>query len=358
MALWMWGLLAVGAVSVVARALGAPPLVVFVLSAAGIIPMAGLIGRTTEDLAHHVGPKFGGLLNATFGNAAELIIAGLALREGLLPLVKASMTGSIIGNSLFVLGTGVLVGGLRHGTQRFDAREASRNSTMMLIAVASLVLPATFAAVDPSELAVEEVSVAVAVLLLVVYAAYVAYSLTPAGHADLDEEIGDHVDEEERGAWSRRTALVVLVAATLGTVVLAETLVATVEAATHTLGLSQFFVGLIVVPIVGNIAEHFSAVQLAAKNKMETALAIAAGSSTQIALLVAPLLVLLGLAGGRWLTLVFHPLEIVAVTVAAFLFMVVSIDGETNWLEGVQLLALYLMLAIAFYFLPMQVVGH
>jgi Ca2+:H+ antiporter len=272
--------------------------------------------------------------------------------------VKASITGSIIGNSLFVLGTGVLIGGLRHGTQRFDAREATRNSTMMLIAVASLILPAAFAAVEPSELAVEEVSVAVAILLLVVYAAYIAYSLTSAGQVELNEEIGDHVDEEERAACSRRTALMVLVAATLGTVVLAETLVATVEAATHALGLSQFFVGLIVVPIVGNIAEHFSAVQLAAKNKMETALAIAAGSSTQIALLVAPLLVLLGLVAGHWLTLVFHPLEIVAVAVAAFVFMIVSIDGETNWLEGVQLLVLYLMLAIAFYFLPMQAVSH
>ena len=358
MALWMWVLLAAGGVSLAARLLGAPPLVVFALSAAGIIPMAGLIGRATEDLAHHTGPKFGGLLNATFGNAAELIIAGLALREGLLPLVKASITGSIIGNSLFVMGTGVFIGGLRHGTQSFDAREASRNSTMMLIAVASLILPATFAAVAPNELAVEEVSVAVAVLLLIVYAAYVIYSLTPAGRVELDREIGTHVDEEERATWSRRAALLVLLAATLGTVVLAETLVATVEAATHALGLSQFFVGLIVVPIVGNIAEHFSAVQLAAKNKMETALAIAAGSSTQIALLVGPLLVLLGLVAGHWLTLVFHPLEIVAVAVAASVFTIVSIDGETNWLEGVQLLVLYLMLAIVFYFLPMQVLAH
>jgi Ca2+:H+ antiporter len=354
----MWVLLVAGVAAVVARALGAPALAVFLLAAAGIIPMAGLIGHATEDLAHHVGPKWGGLLNATFGNAAELIIAGLALRQGLLPLVKASITGSIIGNSLFVLGTGVLVGGLRHGTQSFDAREATRNSTMMLMAVASLILPAAFAALDTSAFAVEEVSVAVAVLLLVVYAAYVVYSLTPAGQVALDQEVGTHVDEEEREAWSRRTALLVLVAATLGTVVLAEALVSTVEEATHAIGLSQFFVGLIVVPIVGNIAEHFSAVQLAAKNKMETALAIAAGSSTQIALLVGPLLVLLGLVFGHWLSLVFHPLEIIAVAVAAVVFTVVSIDGETNWLEGVQLLALYLMLAIVFYFLPMPAEGH
>ncbi len=351
---WTWPLLALGAVGLVARIVGAPPFVVFLLAAAGLIPMAGMIGRSTEDLAHHVGPKFGGLLNATFGNAAELIIAGLALREGLLPLVKASITGSIIGNSLLVLGTGVLVGGLRHGVQRFDAREAGRNSSMMLIALASLVLPTTFATVQTSAWVVEEVSVAVALILLAVYVTYIVFSLTPTGRTQLEEELGSHVDEEQRQPWPRGTALTVLVAATGGTVVLAETLVGTVESVTNTLGWSEFFVGLVIVPLVGNVAEHFSAIQLATKNKMETALAIAAGSSTQIALLVAPLLVLLGLGLGNWLTLVFHPLEIVAVGVAAFIFTVVSIDGETNWLEGMQLLALYLMLAIVFFFLPLH----
>jgi len=354
MARWMYPLLALGAAAIVGRVLGAPPFVVFALAAAGLVPMAGLIGRSTEDLAFHVGPKWGGLLNATFGNAAELIIGALALREGLLPLVKASITGSIIGNSLLVLGTGVLVGGLRHGTQQFDAREATRNSTMMLIALASLVLPAAFAASEPDVLAVEEVSVGVAVLLLAVYVAYIVFSLTPAGHTMLEEEMGTHVDEEERAPWSRRVAVLVLLGATIGTVVLAEALVGTVEAVTHALGWSQFFVGLVVVPLVGNIAEHFSAVQLAAKNKMETALAIAAGSSTQIALLVAPLLVLMSLLFGKWLDLVFHPLEIIAVGVAAFVFTLVSIDGETNWLEGVQLLALYLMIAVVFFFLPLH----
>jgi Ca2+:H+ antiporter len=351
---WMWVLLVIGAAGLVARILGAPPFLVFVLSAAGLIPMAGLIGHATEDLAHHIGPKWGGLLNATFGNAAELIIAGLALREGLIALVKASITGAIIGNLLLILGLSALVGGLKFGSQRFDAREAGRNSAMMLIAVASLVLPAAFATVQPTAFIVEEVSVAVAAILLAVYVAYIVYSLTPTGHAQLEEEIGSHVDEEGRAPWPRRTALVVLFAATAGTVLLAETLVGTVESVTHTLGWSEFFVGLIIVPLVGNVAEHFSALQLAAKNKMETALAIAAGSSTQIALLVAPLLVFFGLIVGKWLTLVFHPLEIVAVGVAAFIFNVISTDGETNWLEGMQLLALYVMLAIVFFFLPLH----
>ena len=351
---WMWVLLAVGAAGLVARILGAPPFLVFILSAAGLIPMAGLIGHATEDLAHHVGPKWGGLLNATFGNAAELIIAGLALREGLIALVKASITGAIIGNLLLILGISAFVGGLRHGSQHFDAREAGRNSAMMLIAVASLVLPAAFATVQPAAFIVEEVSVAVAVILLAVYVADVLYSLTPTGHMELEEEIGSHVDEEERPPWPRRTALILLFAATAGTVLLAETLVGTVESVTQTLGWSEFFVGLIIVPLIGNVAEHFSALQLAAKNKMETALAIAAGSSTQIALLVGPLLVLFGLVVGNWLTLVFHPLEIVAVGVAVLIFNVISTDGETNWLEGIQLLALYIMLAIVFFFLPLH----
>jgi Ca2+:H+ antiporter len=351
---WVYVLLALGALSLIARFLGAPPLLVFALAAGGLIPMAALIGHATEDLAHHVGPKFGGLLNATFGNAAELIISGMALREGLLSLVQASITGSIIGNLLLVLGMGLLVGGLRNGRQRFDIAEAGRNSSMMLIALASLVLPAVFAVVEPTQFLVEEVSVAVAVLLLVVYGAYLFYSFTPEGQTTLEEEVGTHVDEEGRQPWSRGRALVMLVAATVGTVLLAETLVGTVEAVTRTLGWSEFFVGLIIVPFVGNVAEHFSAVQLAAKNRIETALAIAAGSSTQIALLVAPVLVLLGFLSGRWLTLVFHPLEIISVGVAAFIFSFVSVDGETNWLEGIQLLSLYLMLAVVFFFLPLH----
>jgi Ca2+:H+ antiporter len=354
MPVWMYVLLGVGAAAIVARLLGLPAMVIFLLSAAGLIPMAALIGRATEALAHHVGPKFGGLLNATFGNAAELIIGAIALKEGLIPLVKASSTGSIIGNSLLVLGMSVVYGGMRHGVQQFDAREATRNSTMMLIALASLVMPAAFAAVEPNHVLVEEVSVGFAVILLVVYGAYIAFSLTPAGQVALGEEVGPRPPEEGEAAWTRRTAGLVLLAATVGTVVLAETLVGTVESFTHVLGWSQFFVGLVVIPIVGNIAEHFSAVQLAGKNKIETSIAIAAGSSTQIALLVAPILVLLGLFFGHWLTLVFQPHEIIAVGIAAFIFTIVCIDGESNWLEGVQLLALYLMVGIVFFFLRVE----
>ena len=353
MPVWMYVLLGVGAAAIVSRLLGLPPILVFLLSAAGLIPMAALIGRATEALAHHVGPKFGGLLNATFGNAAELIIGAIALKEGLIPLVKASITGSIIGNSLLVLGMSVSTEAAPRGAAVRWPR-GHRNSTMMLIALASLVMPAAFAAVEPSGLLVEEVSVGFAVILLVVYAAYIAFSLTPAGRVVLEEEVGPRPPVEGEAAWTRRRSVLVLLAATLGTVVLAETLVGTVESFTHALGWSQFFVGLVVIPIVGNIAEHFSAVQLAGKNKIETSIAIAAGSSTQIALLVAPILVLVGLFFGQWLTLVFHPLEIIAVGIAAFIFTVVCIDGESNWLEGVQLLALYLMVSVVFFFLRVE----
>jgi Ca2+:H+ antiporter len=347
---WMWPLLVAGGLALAARLLGGAAFLVFVLAALGLIPLAALIGRATEDLAYHVGPRLGGLLNATFGNAAELIIAGLALREGLTALVKASITGAIIGTLLLVLGTSLLVGGWRHGIQQFDAREAGRNATMMAMALVSLLLPAVFASVAPNAVRIEAVSVAVAVVLLLVYAAYLTYILREG--EPLPGAAVAPGSATAQVPWARTPALLVLLAATVGTVVLAELLVQTVEAVTATLGWSEFFVGLIIVPLVGNSAEHFGALALAARNKMDTALAIAAGSSTQIALLVAPLLVLLGWGSGHWLTLVFHPLEIIAVAAAAFLFAFVSVDGETTWLEGVQLLALYAMVGAVFFFLP------
>ncbi|MBI3979177.1 MAG: calcium/proton exchanger [Chloroflexi bacterium] len=341
-----------GIAAIIARLAGAPDVVTFALSAVGIIPLAGLIGRSTEDLAHHIGPKFGGLLNATFGNAAELIIAIAALREGLLSLVKASITGSIIGNVLLVLGMGLLLGGWRHGVQRFDSREAGRNSTMMLLALFALILPAVFAFFEPSSFVVEEVSIGFAVVLLLLYGAYIAYSLTPAGEVQLHSELMPPTEiVHAHRMWSAPLAVGVLLGATIATVVLSEILVGTIESVTRTIGLSEFFVGIVLVPLVGNVAEHLSAVQFAARNKLDVSLAIAAGSSTQIALLVAPLLVLLSLVVGRPMNLVFHPLEIVVVGATAGVFTLISFDGESNWLEGVQLLGLYLMAGVVFFFL-------
>ncbi len=364
---WQVIMLALGLAGYIASFVGAPPLLIFALSALGLIPLAGLIGRSTEDIAHFIGPKWGGLLNATFGNAAELIIAGVALRAGLINLVKASITGSIIGNILLVLGTGLIFGGLRHGVQRFDTREAGRNSTMMLLAIFGLILPATFNLADPNAVRVEEVSLVVAIVLLIIYFAYIAYSFTAKETDPIEQEL--HVAEpdepgDEHTPWSRRTAMLVLAGATVGTVLLSETLVGEVEAVIREFGVSEFFLGAIVVPIVGNVAEHFSGITLAGKNKMDIALGIAAGSSTQVALLVAPLLVLLSLVIGpepfnleKGMSLVFLPMEIVAVSAAGFLFNYISRDGETNWLEGLQLVSLYIILAAMFFLIQIPEVG-
>jgi Ca2+:H+ antiporter len=360
MARWLYFLIPFGVGAIVLRAVGAPHELVFIFAALGIVPLAGLIGVSTEDLAHKVGPKWGGLLNATMGNAGELIIAFVALKEGLIELVKASITGSIVGNLLLVLGTGVLVGGFRYGRLTFDPREAGRHSTMMILAVAALIMPAFFhltALSTTTPLAERNENLGIAILLLVVYGAYLTFSLRPEGAIVVHEELPEP-ELTGRTPWPPRIALGVLVLATGGTAVLAEALVGTVEALSHTVGLSQLFVGLIVVPLVGNVAEHFSAIQLATKGKMDISLAIAAGSSTQIALFVAAVLVISGALIGEPMNFVFQPVEIVAVGMSAILFALLAQDGETNWFEGIQLLALYGMVAVVAFFLPSATVPH
>jgi Ca2+:H+ antiporter len=358
MARWLYFLIPVGIVALVLRALGVGPELIFLTSAVGIIPLAGLIGVSTEDLAHKIGPKWGGLLTATMGNAGELLIGIVALREGLLPLVKASVTGSILGNLLLILGMGLFLAGVRFGRVQFNAREAGHHSAMMLLAIAALVLPAVFALSVQDAFVREELSVGFALILLVVYLGYLLYSL----QFDATHEEGEHglasPEAEGRTPWSPRVAFAALIAATVGTGVLAEVLVGSVEHVSHSLGLSEFFVGIIVVPLVGNVAEHMSAVQLAAKGKLDIALAIAAGSSTQVALFVAPTLVFASLLTGYPMDLVFHPLEIVMVAASAGIFAFISQDGESNWFESLQLLGLYLMAAVAAFFLPFSAVSH
>ncbi len=349
---WLYGMLVFGVGAVGAHFAGTSELLVFALAALGIIPISGLIGQSTEALAEHVGPKWGGLLNATFGNAAELIIGIVAINRGLLELVKASVTGSIIGNLLLVLGMGFLIGGWRHGTLRFDPREAGRNSAMMLIALASLLMPAAFAIADPKPDDIHQVSLGVSIVLIIVYGAYIAYSLTDRGAEQLEGEVGPHHLEGGPAPWPVGIALAVLVGSTAATVVLAELLVGTVEHVAERAHLSEFFVGIILVPIIGNVAEHFSAVIFAARNRAEVAQAIAAGSSTQVALLVAPLFVLLSYPLGNKLDLTFTPLEIIVVGAAGLLFAQISNDGESNWLEAFQLLGLYVMAGVVFFFLP------
>lgn len=348
---WLYFLIPLGVVALILRAVGVRAEVVFVTSALGIIPLAGLIGVSTEDLAHKIGQKWGGLLTATMGNAGELLIGLVALRSGQIALVKASITGSIIGNILLVMGMGLLLGGLKYGRLTFDAREAGRHSAMMLLALAGLLLPAFFSLSVPDQFIIEEVSVGVAIVLLLAYITYLVFSTRPEGQLTIGQEIHP-APEDGRTPWRPLVALGVLIAATVGTGVLAEVLVGSVEAVSKTLGFSEFFIGVIIVPLVGNVAEHLSAVQLAAKNKIDISLAIAAGSSTQIALFVAPVLVFGSLIFGYPMNFVFHPMEIVIVGMSAGLFAFINLDGESNWFEAIQLLALYLMAAIAFFFLP------
>lgn len=363
----LWAALTLAAVALASGWLHLPEPLVFALCAAAILPLSAVIGRATEDLADHMGPRFGGLLNATFGNAAELIITIFALQAGLVTLVKASITGSIIGNALLVLGLATLVGGWRHGVQTFDAREAGRHSTMMILAVIGLYLPAGFATIMRDAVVVEELSILVAVVLLLTYGAYVAYGIfMPAGGPRLVVAEPRPVAEGAPSAarvrhaasrhvlWSVRTALAVLLGATVLTALVSELLVRTVEPVTHALGWTELFVGVILVPMIGNVAEHFGAVIVAWKNNMDLSLAIAAGSSTQIALFVAPLLVLASLALGHPMDLVFVPMELLVLGLATAIFAYISQDGESTWLEGVQLLAVYLMAALVFYLLPAQ----
>lgn len=327
----------------------------FVTSAVSLIPLAAVLGNATETVAGFTGPRIGGLLNATLGNAAELIICAVALREGLINVVKASIAGSIIGNVLFVLGAAILLGGLKHGTQTFDSRIASTNATTMALAVVALMVPAVFAIGSaehrPSAADVVSLSDGVAVVLIVLYAAYLLYTVFGTGN---DAIAG--TEEEERPEGGKRAlyiALGLLAGSTLAIVFLSETLVGALEPTAESWGLSDLFVGVMLIPLVGNIAEHLVAVQVALRNKMELSIGIAVGSGLQIALFVAPVLVLLSqFVGSEPISLVFNSFELTALFAAVLISVLVSVDGKSHWLEGVQLLALYFILGIGFYFVP------
>lgn len=322
----------------------------FILSAIAIVPLAKLIGDATEELAIHTGPRIGGLLNATLGNGAELIITIFAIREGLFDLVRASITGSIIGNLLLIMGLSFLLGGLKHGIQKFDRRNAAMNGILVVLAVVGLAIPSLFDVAIEGDLAAElGLSEGVAIVMILLYALSIFYSFQQGGGP------GSHSDPEHEPKWSVPFSLSLLAAATIGIVLMSEVLVGAVESVTETLGLTEFFIGIIVIPLVGNIAEHLVAVQVAYKNKMELSLAISLGSSLQIALFVAPVLVFISLlfgGGGDPLLLVFNEFELIALLGSGIIAAFVALDGESNWFEGVMLLGIYIMLGIAFFFLP------
>lgn len=335
--------------AVLAQLLGWGAAWVFGLSAAAVIPLAGLIGDSTENLALHTGPRIGGLINASLGNAAELIITLFAIKKGLLELVKASITGSIIGNLLFVLGFSILLGGFKNGIQHFDRRQTSNNTLLLVIAVLALVAPSLFSHTTAQGVTqrVEVLSLSVAGLMIVLYALGVIFSLKvkPA------DGIGTPVEKpvEQTAAWPVKKSILVLAVATGGIVWMSELLVGSVEAVVAGTGLSEFFLGIILVPIIGNIAEHLVAVTMAMKNKLELSVEIAVSSSLQIALFVAPVLVFVSLLMGHPLTLVFNPFELAALGSAVVVSYFVSADGESNWLEGAALLAVYVIFGLAFF---------
>ncbi len=320
----------------------------FGLSALAIIPLSALLGHATEELAARTGPTIGGLLNATLGNLAELIIAGFALRAGLIDLVKASITGSILGNLLLVLGAAQLAGGLRYKTQSFNRHLATVNVPLLVISAAGLIVPALFLAAhpDPKHLATVRMSEFVAALLMVAYVLSLVYSMWTHSAMFADSSEG-HAEPSE---WSMARTMTTLIAAAAGIGVMSEMLVGATEEATRTMGFSEFFVGIILVPIIGNAAEHSSAVMMAYKNRMDLAVNIALGSTVQVALLVAPLLVFFGVMVGQPMDLAFTTFEVVAVTLAAWIASAIVLDGESNWLEGAYLLILYGILGVAFYF--------
>jgi Ca2+:H+ antiporter len=338
----------------------ASPAAIFFTAALGIIPTAALMGQATEELAARSGPGIGGLLNVTFGNAPELIIALFALAEGLHEVVKASIVGSIIGNALLVLGASMLVGGIGRRTQTFNATAASAQSSMLLLAAAALMMPAIFELVEgrglPSPTAelvdygstVENLSLAVAVVLMGTYVAGLFFSLRT--HRDLFNP--PYAEQEEEGfGWSVRRSVLMLFIAGLAVGLMSEVLVGSITEASESVGLSEFFIGVIVVAIVGNAAEHWVAVLVAYKDKMDLSVNIAIGSAAQIALFVAPVLVIASfLIGPGPLPLVFNGFELGAIVLAILIANTVTSDGESNWFEGAQLLAVYAIVGIAFYY--------
>lgn len=355
-----YGLLVFVPISIAAHLLEWGALTIFITSALAIIPLAAWLSTATEEISVVLGPSWGGLLNATFGNATELIIAIVALRAGLVEVVKASITGSIIGNLLLVMGLSMLLGGLRYKEQEFQPTMARVNASVMNLAVIAILLPtaANFTSTGMSESTLQLLSVAVAVVLILVYGLTLLFSmkthsyLYDLGMSEIaDEEAASGEEHGEHkvniGLW-----LGVLLGVTLFVALESEMLVGSLEVATSSLGLTQLFTGVILLPVIGNAAEHTTAVTVAMKNKMELSVSVAVGSSMQIALFVGPLLVLIGWLIGQPMDLNFNPFELVAVVVSVLIANSISSDGRSNWLEGTLLLATYVVLGFAFYFHP------
>jgi Ca2+:H+ antiporter len=326
----------------------AAPIVVFILSAIAIIPLAKYIGEATEELAVYVGPALGGILNATFGNATELIIGIFAINAGLIEVVKASITGSIIGNLLLVLGMAMLAGGWGKKKQEFNRTASMTSAATLLLAMIALIMPAIFLQTSPGvgNQIIEKLSVSVAVLMIIVYAANIWFALHTHKHL-YAEEVG-----KVEAKWSKAKSIGILLVSTLAVAWMSEILVGSIEPIVKIFGWTELFIGVVVVAVVGNAAEHTSAITMAMKNKMDLALQISIGSATQIVMFVAPLLVLVSLFFREQMSLVFNTFELIAIVLAVLIANLVVEDGESNWLEGLQLVVAYVIMAVAFFFHP------
>jgi Ca2+:H+ antiporter len=350
-----YGVAIVGsALALVLRIVGADATLTFAVSGIAIGGLAYILGHATEQLGAAAGPRIGGLLNATVGNIGEIIIAGFLIANGELEVVKASITGSIVGNLLLVLGLSLLVGGLKNGVQRYDSQATGMNAASLLLATIGLIVPATLAALShagpdtgegsPAFFNLEVLSVGVAVLLLATYGAQLFFYLS-SPEADAP---GEH--EEDAPTWSVRRSLIVLLASAAALTLVSEILVHSLEPMVESVGINRFFIGIILIPLIGNMAEHVVGITLAYKNKMDFSLVTSLGSATQIALFAAPVLVFFGLIVGQPLTLVFTPLEVVAVATGVLIAAFIALDGRSNWVEGLQLVSVYVILGIAFFF--------
>ena len=340
------------------RVIGADATLTFAVSALAIGGLAYTLGHATEQLGAAAGPRVGGILNATVGNIGEIIIAGFLIAAGELDVVKASITGSIVGNLLLVLGASLLVGGLKNGIQSYDAQATGMNAASLILATIGLIVPATFAALSnagaetgagsPVFFDLEVLSLGVAFLLLLTYGAQMwFYFSTPEATAPGERD----QEEAEHATWSVRHSLAVLLGSAAALTMVSEILVHSLDPMVDAIGINRFFVGIILIPLIGNLAEHVVGVTLAYKNKMDFSLVTSLGSATQIALFAAPVLVIFGLLVGQPLTLVFTPLEVVAVGAGVLIASYIALDGKSNWVEGLQLISVYTILAIAFFFL-------
>ena len=334
-------------------------LVLFAVATVALIPLAKLIGESTEHLSSHYGATVGSLLNVTFGNAAEIIIGIVAINAGLLELVKASITGSILGNILLIFGLSIVTAGLKYKEQRFNRENIGLQSSMLFLAIIGLAIPTVLAATvlphSNNEGKVQLLSDLLAFILLIVYILGIVFTFLTHKHLFVplsqgEQEKKDESAQEQHQKWSRKKSFVLLAASMVGVAAVSEILVGSVEATAKQFGFGELFVGAVIVGIVGNAAEHSSAIMLARKGKIEVSIGIAAGSGTQIALFVVPILVIVGIAIGQPFTLVFTPFELAAIFLAAIILNLIVHDGKSNWFEGVMLTAVYVIIAIGFFF--------